>query len=206
MMKAEIDRTTAGRRRVERGIYLQPNGKYAICFMLDGRPHFRTLGYDLDVARAERQTFVEAARWGVLAATPRLRFGQVAAWWIERYARLVASGARRQRTLDIHRYHLERHLLPRYAGFLIRQITVQDVADLLDRMREEGRSEHTIAGAMKTLRGVIRFAIRRGWIADSPVDKLEGDERPRPAPHTRACSAASRSRACSTPACRPTAP
>ena len=26
----------------------------------------------------------------------------------------------------------------------------------------------------------MRFAVRNGWIADSPVDKLEADERPHP--------------------------
>lgn len=37
-----------GRVRVERGIYLQPNGKYAVCFMAGGRPRFRTVGYDIE--------------------------------------------------------------------------------------------------------------------------------------------------------------
>jgi hypothetical protein len=41
------------RVRVEHGIYRQPNGKYAVCFMVDGRPRFRTVGYNLDVARVE---------------------------------------------------------------------------------------------------------------------------------------------------------
>lgn len=36
------------RLRVERGIYQQPNGKYAVCFMVDGRPCFRTVGYDVE--------------------------------------------------------------------------------------------------------------------------------------------------------------
>jgi hypothetical protein len=98
--------------RVERGIYRQANGKYAVCFMLDGKPRFRTLGYDLELARAERRAFVEAARWGVIAAVPRLRFDTVAEWWIARFAREVTGGERRERTLEIHRYHLERHLLP----------------------------------------------------------------------------------------------
>jgi hypothetical protein len=31
------------RRRVERGIYEQENGKYAVCVMVAGRPRFRTL-------------------------------------------------------------------------------------------------------------------------------------------------------------------
>src|SRR6266700_4183687 len=124
------------RVRVERGIYRQRNGKYAVCFMLDGKPRFRTVGYDLDVARAERQAFVEAARWGVIAAAPRLRFGKVAGWWIERFTRRVGSGERRERTLEIHRYYLDRHLLPLLASSLIRESTVQDVANLLDRLHE----------------------------------------------------------------------
>jgi hypothetical protein len=41
-----------GRVRVERGIYRQANGKYVVCFMLDGKPRFRTVGYDLELARA----------------------------------------------------------------------------------------------------------------------------------------------------------
>jgi hypothetical protein len=31
------------RRRVERGIYEQPNGSFAVCVMVDGQPRFRTL-------------------------------------------------------------------------------------------------------------------------------------------------------------------
>jgi hypothetical protein len=72
--------------RVERGIYRQANGKYAVCFMLDGKPTFRTVGDDLDLARAERRVFIEAARWGVIAAAPRLRFDTVADWWVGRFA------------------------------------------------------------------------------------------------------------------------
>jgi integrase len=168
------------RERVERGIYRQPNGRYAVCFMLDGKPRFRTVGYDLDLARAERQAFVDAARWGVIAAAPRLRFDTVAAWWLERFARKVAGGERRERTLEIHRYHLDRHLQPLLGQCLIRQISAVDVADLLERAPEKGCSEKTVAGTLATLQSVMRFAVRNGWIAESPVGKLDPDERPRP--------------------------
>jgi hypothetical protein len=69
-----------GRVRVEGGIYRQSNGKYAVCFILAGRLAFRTVGYELEAARQERQACVEAARWGVAAGAPRLRFGHVAGW------------------------------------------------------------------------------------------------------------------------------
>lgn len=169
------------RVRVEQGIYRQPNGKYAVCFMLDGRPTFRTIGYELDVARRERRAFVEAARWGVVASAPRLRFGQVASWWAERFARRVAAGERCERTLEFRRYHLEHHLLPVFGSRLLREITVHDIAEQLALLREQGRAENTIAGALATLQCVLRFAVRNGWILDSPVDKLEADERPHPA-------------------------
>jgi integrase len=169
------------RVRVERGIYRQPNGKYAVCFMLDGKPTFRTVGYDLAIARAERQTFVDAARWGVIAAAPRLRFDTVAQWWLDRFAHRVTSGQRRNRTLELHRYHLDRHLTPRLGRCLIRQITTADVADLLDEIRERGCAEKTVAGALATLASVMGFAVRNGWIAENPATKLDRDERPRPA-------------------------
>jgi integrase len=179
-MQASNRKTADKRSRVERGIYRQPNGKYAVCFMLDGRLTFRTVGYELDAARRQRRAFVEAARWGVVASAPRLRFGQVAGWWVERFERRVAAGERCERTLEFRRYHLEHHLLPLFGQWLLREITVHDVAELLASLREQGRAENTIAGALATLQCVLRFAARNGWIPDSPVDKLEADVRPHP--------------------------
>jgi hypothetical protein len=38
----------SGRRvRVERGIYRQPNGKFAVCCRRAGTRRFRTVGFDL---------------------------------------------------------------------------------------------------------------------------------------------------------------
>lgn len=183
-MHEVVEGTRSRRRvRVERGIYRQANGKYVVCFMLDGKPRFRTAGYDLDLARAQRLSFVRAARFGVLAAAPRLRLEMVAGWWLERYERRVDTGERRVRTLEIHRYYLQRHLLPLMGSRLIREITVADVAELLDRLRARGCAEKTVAGALGTLNNVMRFAVRSSWIAESPVEKLERYERPRPERH-----------------------
>jgi hypothetical protein len=112
---ATDERIAAKRVRVERGIYRQPNGKYAVCFMLDGRPRFRTVGYDLELASQQRETLARAASYGVLACAPRLSFAKLAGWWLERYERKVKTGQRRERTLALHRYHLKRHLLPSLA-------------------------------------------------------------------------------------------
>jgi hypothetical protein len=50
------------RIRVERGIYRQPNGKYAVCCRHAGRLWFRTVGFDLAAARRERLALIAAAR------------------------------------------------------------------------------------------------------------------------------------------------
>jgi integrase len=166
---------------MERSVYQQPNGKYAVCFMLEGKPRFRTVGYNLEVAREARQAFIEAARWGVVASAPQLRFAKVAGWWIERFARKVDVGERCERTLEIRRYHLEHHLLPAFGSWLVREISVQDVAELLDDLRARSLSENTTAGALATLSNIMRFAVRNSWIPESPIEKLEACERPRPA-------------------------
>ena len=159
-MQAGNGRACRRRVCVEQGIYRQPNGKYAVCFMLDGRPTFRTVGYELDAARRERRAFVEAVRWGVIASAPRLRFGRVAGWWVERFERRVATGGRCEHILEFRRYHLEHHLLPAFDDRLLREITARDVAELLDSLREHGRAENTIAGALATLqwRAALRGA------------------------------------------------
>jgi hypothetical protein len=38
MSVSSEERVPRRRLRVERGIYQQPNGRYAVCFMADGRP------------------------------------------------------------------------------------------------------------------------------------------------------------------------
>jgi integrase len=172
----------ASRVRVEQGIYQQPNGKYAVCFMAGGRPRFRTVGYDIEEARAERSLFIESIRAGVPLATPELRFARVAGWWIERYEIRVEAGERRERSLESNRYHLERHLLPTFGPHLIRTLGVEDVAALMTKLRAAGKSEKTVAGALATLQSIIRFALRNGWVAHNPVERLEAGERPHPVP------------------------
>lgn len=99
--------------------------------------------------------------------------------WLERFQARVESGERRQRTLDAHRYHLDRQLLPAFAGRRASSITVDDVAALLADMRSAGCSPKTCANALGTLHVVMHYARRNGWVTSDPVDQLERDERPR---------------------------
>jgi hypothetical protein len=101
-----------GRVRVERGIYRQRNGKYAVCWRHAGRLRFRTVGFDLAAARRERLALIAATREGKVPVSPRLRFETVAGWWVDRFDAKVVAGERHPRTLEAHRYQLDRHLLP----------------------------------------------------------------------------------------------
>jgi len=103
---------STGRVRVERGIYRQVNGKYVVCFILDGKPRFRTVGSDLELARAQRLSFMRAARfWGrvgsaVAAARDRRRLvvratgdARLASrrWWARRESRHSSQDRPRSR-------------------------------------------------------------------------------------------------------------
>jgi integrase len=167
-----------GRARVERGIYRQPNGKYAACWRHTGRLRFRTVGFDLAEARRERLALIAATRAGTVPVAPRLRF-ETAGWWLDRFEAKVVAGERHPRTLEAHRYQLDRHLLPTLGRRGIAAITVDDIAELLHHLRRTGCSAKTAGNALATLQRVMRFARRCGWIVADPVELLEHDERPR---------------------------
>lgn len=175
MAPAESPRRT----RVERGVYRQPNGNYAVCARHTGRLHFRTVGRDLVAARRAREELVAALTAGRVPASPRLRFDTVAGWWLERFEAKVTAGERHPRTLEAHRYHLEHNLLPRLASRRIAALGVEDVAALITELQGHGRSAKSTANALGTLQGILRFARRRGWVLADPVELLEPEERPR---------------------------
>lgn len=168
-----------GRTRVERGIYRQPNGKYAVCARRSGRLLFRTAGRDLGEARRARAELISALEAGRVPASPRLRLDTVAGRWLERFGAKVAAGERHPRTLEAHRYQLEQNLLPTLASRRVASIAVDDIATLLEALREKGCSAKTRANALATLHSILRYARRRGWIVIDPVELLEPEERPR---------------------------
>lgn len=180
-MSASV-KTRPGRRRVERGIYEQPNGKYMVCFMVAGKPRFRVIGLDLKEARRQRGVLIQGARRGEVPVAAGLRLHSVADRWLRRYETLVAADLRRSRTLESHRYYLNRHLLPRLGSRRVSALTADDICDVIAGMRMAGCSEKTIGNALATLHSILRFAKRYGWIVDDPIAKLEASERPHPQP------------------------
>lgn len=168
--------------RVERGIYLQTNGKYAIYASHAGKAMFRTVGGDLAGARQLRGVLLAALQRNEEMPLRPLSLSMVATVWLERFEAKVSTGERRLRTLDAHRYQLKCNLLPELGQREVGGITVDDVAALLATLRQRQLSAKTIAAALATLHSVLHYARRRGWATVDPVGQLERDERPRPRP------------------------
>jgi hypothetical protein len=126
----ESKKGTAQRRRVERGIYRQPNGKYAVCFMLAGKPRFRTVAGDLDAARRQRELLVAAPKplpwpWPRgCGSRPWPTAGLRASK--RRSPPVSGASARSRRTATTSR----KRLLPTLAPRLMHTIGVDDVAAL----------------------------------------------------------------------------
>ena len=173
------------REWVEHGIYRQTNGRYAVCVTQAGRPCFRTIGPSLEGARQARIVLAAAARRGELPLSPRTLLATVVGRWIARFEARVAAGERRPRTLDAHRYHLNRHILPPLGRRRISALGVEDIVAWLTALSGQGCSEKTRASALATLHSILRYARRNGWILQDPVALLEPHERPRPMPRAQ---------------------
>ena len=167
------------RTRVERGIYRQANGTYGVYVVVHGKPRFKTVGRKLSEARRARDELAAMAQRGELPAPTRLTFAELAENWIDGFAAQVEAGERSERTLEHYRYHLGRHLLPALGRKRLQEISTDDCARLIASLRAKGLSGKTIAGALVPLGRVLALALRRSYIADNPLRRLEASERPR---------------------------
>jgi integrase len=101
-----------GRVRVERGIYRQPNGKYAVCWRHAGRLRFRTVGFDLAEARRERLALIAACALATLQSVLRFarRCGWIVADPVERLEHDERPRVERRRQRVLGRAEIERLL------------------------------------------------------------------------------------------------
>jgi integrase len=167
------------RTRVEPGIYRQVNGAYAVYYLLDGKPRFKTIGPKLAEARGARTQLLAKAERGELATPTRLSFAELAASWLEGYAALVAAGERSPRTIENYRYYLDKHLLPAFGRKRVQEISTDEIARLIVEMRAKGYAAKTISNMLAPLGRILSHALRRSYITDNPLTRLEHHERPR---------------------------
>ena len=176
-----MSKANGGRReRVERNIYVRISAEgrkvYEIGYRDSaGRQRWRTVEGGIRAARAARDDLLaRRGRGERVQPNPRLRFEEAAdAWLSEQVAGL------RPATQAIYRNAIDNHLKPRWARRRLEAISVDDVAWLVRELRDEGKSEWTIAGVLKAANRVFKFAKRRlDWHGESPVAGLDSSERP----------------------------
>jgi integrase len=167
------------RSRVERGIYLQQNGTYAVYYLLHGKPRYKTVGPKLAEARRARTLLLGKVERGELATPTRLTFAELAATWLEDLEALVAADERSPRTLENYTYLLNHHIIPAFGSKRLQEVTTDDIAALIGQMRAKHLAAKTINGALVPIGRILAHALRRGYITDNPLRRLEQHERPR---------------------------
>jgi integrase len=183
----------AQRKRRERtktpGVYRSVSGRYEIAYRdSDGKLVFRVVDGGFEDAKAARAEVVGKLNRGEPVRSNRTTFGE--------FAETAFAGlTNRPRTIEHHRYNLDRHLLPRFRDRRLGSITTDHVARLVAEMkkgvyferfegrlvrceREGGYAGKTIASAVETLGLVMRKAKRAGLVPANPVVDLERGERP----------------------------
>jgi integrase len=106
------------------------------------------------------------------AKDARRTLREVADGWLEAQAHL------RPRTREGYRQALHRHVYPTLGSRRIADVTVDDVAALVVRLRAKGLAGWTIRGVLTPLSGVLGHAARRGLVSHNAVSRLERRERP----------------------------
>jgi site-specific recombinase XerD len=92
---------------------------------------------------------------------------------------LVATAERSQRTLDLYRQRYRTHIEPILGRKKVQDVRGEHVAAVYAKQRGTEISAWTISGTHTILSGLFRFALTRGYIATSPLDRLAKIEKPK---------------------------
>ncbi len=157
----------ARRVRVERNIYRRPTGVLEVGFKdASGIQRWRTVDGGLMAARRLRDDLLaRRGRGERLAPDARLRFEEAADLWV---AGPVVDLRPAMQTG--YRSAVEQHLRPRYGNRRLETITADELAALVRDMRQQGKSEATIAAVLGAIGRIYKFAARRlGFSAVNPT-------------------------------------
>ena len=172
------DRTPAPRRvRVERNIYRRPTGVLEIGFKdASGIQRWRTVDGGVMAARKLRDDLLaRRGRGETVAPDSRLRVAEAATHWLEGPVQDL-----RPATQAGYRSAVEQHVLPRYRNRRLDALTADDLAVLVRELRQNGKSEATIAAVLGAIGRIYKFAARRlGFTGANPTTLMLASERPK---------------------------
>ena len=134
-------------------------------------------------AKAERAELLARMHKGERVERTTLTVSEVAQLWLERASGPQGKWARptRERYERIVRLHIDASADPAVRPIgdcKLRQLTMDRVA-AWSQANERVLAPTTARIVLIALNQICRFAVRRGWLADNPVAKLEPGEKPR---------------------------
>jgi hypothetical protein len=165
------------------GVYRSISGSYEIAYRdSDGKLRFKVVEGGFEDAKGARAEIVGKLNRGEPVRSSKATFGEFAEW-------VMAGLTTRPRTVEKHRYTLDRHLLPRFRNRKLAEISTDDAAQLIADMakgiyfepvdgrtirktREAPYAGATIAAAVSTLGMVMGKAKRRRLVPSNPVADL----------------------------------
>ena len=176
------ERSTRRRVRIAANLYQRPSdGKFEIGFAdMAGRWRIKTLRAQTRTdAKAERDEFLSQLRRGQIVAPSKVTFGQAAAEYLAGLDASVAAGERAPRTAERYRQHLESHVLPALGAVPLQRLTPDQIAAFLRDRQAIGLASWTRKGMLTPMGRVFALAVRRGYISDNPLRRLESEELPK---------------------------
>jgi integrase len=172
-------------QRIDRNSGKPVPGKYEFTYRdATGRQVWQTATAETKAdAKAERAALIVRMHGGERVERTGRTVGDVAALWLERSLGQKGRWApsTRERYVRIVRLHIDGaadHAQKPIGTVKLRDLTVDRVA-AWSHANERTLAPTTARIALITLGQVCRFAVRRGWLGDNPVSKLEPAEKPR---------------------------
>ncbi len=165
------------RNRVERGIYRRASGVFEVGYKDEtGRLRWRTVSGGILAARKIRDDLnARRSRGESVAPVAKLRFEEASKAWLDGPVLDL-----RDATQAKYRSMIREHLDPRFAQRTLDAISADDMAALVRLLREEGKSEATIAVILSVVGHVYKYSIRRlGWSGAIPTTLMLRSERPK---------------------------
>jgi integrase len=125
-------------------------------------------------AKAELGELLGKASKGQRAVTRSPRFREVAEEW---YA--STEGKLRRHTRREHRRVLDVELLPKLGHLKLSEIDYPLLLKQIERWAKRGLSRSSVENYLKPVRGVFRFAMKRGLVQANPCSLIDANDLPR---------------------------
>ncbi len=165
--------------RVAPGIYYWalPGGRRRYEFTYtdsDGRERWQVVDGGFAAAKAVRAAIIDKLLGQEPIRTTDATLVEYGREWLRRTESRV-----RPNTYACYRNSVENHIIPALGRRKLRDVEVDDVADLVARLLAAGYAPETVRSVLTPLSRIFASAIRVGIVGTNPVAGLERHERPR---------------------------